>query len=92
MITLQIIQIVYIVIAILITLASLATMFGGRSGGEFGGYGGSGFMGMFTGGGFIGGLVMLIIGNIGWRIWCELVIVFFRINKTLNNIEINGKI
>lgn len=89
MITLQIIQIVYIVIAILISLASLATMFGGRSG-DLGSYGGP--MTMFTGGGFVGGLIMLIIGNIGWRIWCELVIVFFRINKTLNNIEINGKI
>jgi hypothetical protein len=91
MITLQIIQIVYIVIAILITLGSLATMFGGSRGGDYGGYSG-GLMSMLTGGGFIGGLILLICGNIGWRMWCELIIVFFRINKTLNNIEINGKI
>ncbi|HVS97128.1 MAG TPA: DUF4282 domain-containing protein [Puia sp.] len=90
LITLQIIQIVYIVIAVLITLASLATMFGGSRSGDFGG--GYGPMSMFTGGGFIGGLIMLICGNIGWRMWCELIIVFFRINKTLNNIEVNGKI
>ena len=92
MITLQIIQIVYIVVAILITLMALAAMFGGHSGdlGGYGGYGGP--MSMLTGGGFIGGLIFLVVGNVGWRMWCELIIVFFRINKTLNNIEINGKI
>jgi hypothetical protein len=87
MITLQIIQIVYVVIAILITIGALFTMFGGHS--DYGG--GYGPMSMF-GGGFIGGLVMLVVGNIGWRMWCELIIVFFRINKTLNNIEANGRV
>jgi hypothetical protein len=93
MITLQIIQIVYIVIAILITLGALAMMFGGsRGGGEFGGFGNPGVLGLFTGGGFFAGLIFLVVGNIGWRMWCELIIVFFRMNKTLNNIEINSKI
>ena len=96
MITLQIIQIVYGVVAVLITLASLATMFGGHSHdsgfGEFGGGGGFSFFSMLGGGGFFGGLIMLIVGNVGWRIWCELIIIFFRINKTLNNIEINTKV
>ena len=96
MITLQIIQIVYAVVAVLITLASLATMFsGGRSRGgfdEFGGGGGFSPFSMLGGGGFLGGLIMLIVGNVAWRIWCELIIIFFRINKTLNNIEINTKI
>ena len=94
MITLQIIQIVYAVVAILITLASLAAMFGGHSSGGFGEYGGGGLspLGLLSGGGFFGGLIMLIVGNVGWRIWCELIIIFFRINKTLNNIEINTKV
>jgi len=90
MITLQIIQIVYIVVAILITIMALAAMFGGGRGGDFSGP--IGPMSMLTGGGFIGGLIFLVVGNVAWRMWCELIIVFFRINKTLNNIEINGKI
>ena len=96
MITLQIIQIVYAVVAVLITLASLATMFGGghsRGGFEdFGGGGGFSPFSLLGGGGFLGGLIMLIVGNVAWRIWCELIIIFFRINKTLNNIEVNTKI
>ena len=32
---------------------------------------------------FIGGLVMLIVGPLMWRVWCELVIVIFRINNHL---------
>ncbi|MBN8854192.1 MAG: DUF4282 domain-containing protein [Sphingobacteriales bacterium] len=94
MITLQIIQIVYVVVAILITLASLATMFGGRSHEGIGEYGGGGLspFSLLGGGGFFGGLIMLIVGNVAWRIWCELIIIFFRINKTLNNIEINTKV
>src|ERR1700722_6550008 len=79
MITLQVIQIVYVVVAILITLGALLTMFGGGSY-----YGPMAYLG---GGGVVGGLIMLVVGNIGWRIWCELVIVFFRINRSLSNIE-----
>ena len=88
MITLQIIQIVYVVIAILITIGALFTMFGGHSSDYGGGYGPMSMLG----GGFFGGLVFLVVGNIAWRMWCELIIVFFRINKTLNNIEANGRI
>ena len=93
MITLQIIQIVYVVIAILITLGGLATMFGGGGRSDFGGgFGGPSPLGMLAGGGFFGGLIILVVGNIGWRMWCELIIVFFRMNKTLNNIETGQKI
>ncbi|HVW62768.1 MAG TPA: DUF4282 domain-containing protein [Puia sp.] len=94
MITLQIIQIVYAVVAVLITLASFATMFGGSRSRGFDELGGGGFspFSLLGGGGFIGGLIMLVVGNVAWRIWCELIIIFFRINKTLNNIEINTKI
>ncbi len=84
MITLQIIQIIYIVMAILITLAALVSIFSG------GGYYGFGPMAML-GGGPVGGLIMLVVGNVFLRVWCEIIIVFFRINKTLNNIENNTK-
>ena len=42
---------------------------------------------MFSIIGFLPGLLLLTAGNIFWRIWCELIIVFFRINKTLSNID-----
>ena len=47
---------------------------------------------MFTFGGLLGffiGLLIIAVGNVFWRVWCELIIIFFRINKTLNNIEAN---
>jgi hypothetical protein len=79
MITLQVIQIVYVIVAILITLGALLSMFGGGSY-----YGPMAYLG---GGGVLGGLIMLVMGNIIWRMWCELIIVFFRINKSISNIE-----
>lgn len=83
MITLKIIQIMYAVVAVIITIGGLATMFsGGRSSG-YGGYGPTSFIP----GGFMGGLLIIIFGNVLWRVWCELIIVFFRINKSLNNID-----
>lgn len=85
MITLKIIQIMYVVIAVIITIAGLVTMFSG--GGSRGGYGGYGGYGSLMPGGFFGGLLIIIFGNVIWRIWCELIIVFFRINKSLNNID-----
>lgn len=84
MITLNVIQILYVVIAVIITFSGLGMMFaGGRSSG-FGGYGG---YGSIMPGGFMGGLFIIIFGNLVWRIWCELIIVFFRMNKSLNNID-----
>jgi NADH:ubiquinone oxidoreductase subunit 6 (subunit J) len=84
MITLQIIQIIYIVGAIFITIAALMMMF---SRGDSGYPGGP--MAFFGGGGFFSGLIFLVVGNVALRVWCEIIIVFFRINKTLNNIETN---
>lgn len=83
MITLKVIQIMYVIIAALITIGGLVTMFSGGSSRGYGGYGSSSFMP----GGFMGGLLIIIFGNILWRIWCELIIVFFRINKSLSNID-----
>ena len=85
MITLKVIQIMYVVIAVIITIAGLVTMFsGGSNRGDYGGYGG---FGSLMPGGFFGGLLLIIFGNVVWRIWCELIIGFFRINKSLNNID-----
>lgn len=75
MIALQILQIIYILVAIGISIWGLKLLFFG--GDDFGGLG------------RIGGFLLISFGNIFWRLWCELVIVMFRINKTLNNIELN---
>jgi len=44
---------------------------------------------MFAGqaGGFLKGLVVLVLGTLMWRIWCELVIVFFSMNDSLREIR-----
>ncbi|HMH34251.1 MAG TPA: DUF4282 domain-containing protein [Puia sp.] len=83
MIALKIIQILYVVVAILITLFALVTMFKG-GGGDYG-------YGSVMPGGFLSGLFILIFGNLGWRIYCELMIVLFRMNKSLTEIEHNTK-
>jgi hypothetical protein len=80
MITLTIMQILYGVGAALITLFGLISMF--RSNSEYGSY---------LPGGFFAGLLIIIIGNVFWRVWCEIIIVLFRINKTLTNIDANTK-
>jgi hypothetical protein len=77
MISLKIIQILYAIVAVLMTLWSLKLLFLG--GDDFDGFG------------RISGLLLLIFGNVFWRVWCELIIVMFRINKTLNNIDDNTK-
>jgi hypothetical protein len=77
MIALQILQILYVLVAISITLWGLSLLFMGGDG--LGGFG------------RISGFLVVIFGNIFWRIWCELLIVMFRINKTLNNIDDNTK-
>ena len=38
---------------------------------------------------FFGGLLFLVIGPVGVRIYCELLILFFRMNETLTEIK-NG--
>ncbi|MCL1078263.1 DUF4282 domain-containing protein [Parashewanella spongiae] len=48
----------------------------------------SGLTTMFSsfGGGFISGLGIIIFGVIGARIWCELLIVLFKIHENLQKI------
>ncbi|HEY5369569.1 MAG TPA: DUF4282 domain-containing protein [Hanamia sp.] len=80
MITLQVIQVVYAIVAGLITLGGIIVLFSGSNG----------LSGEIPGGGFTV-FLFIIFGNLIWRIWCELTIVFFRINSTLNNIDANTK-
>jgi hypothetical protein len=77
MITLGVIQIVYILVAAILTLVCLFALFGG-------GY----FVELVPGGRF-GIFMFLIFGNVLWRIQCELIIIFFRINNTLSKIDDN---
>lgn len=78
MITLQVIQIVYIIVACLITLGGLIMLFSGE-----------GSPSNFFPGGAISGLFLILFGNLMWRMWCELIIVFFRMNNTLSDINKN---
>lgn len=80
MITLQVIRIVYAIVAVMITLLGFATLFSAQ-----------GTLHLLKPGGAFTGFVILVLGNILWRIWCELIIVFFRINSTLNNVDENTK-
>jgi hypothetical protein len=82
MITLKIIQIVYTVVALIITIGSIFLIFKSD---DRRGYYDSGPSPVVI------GLSLLIFGNIVWRIWCELMIVIFRINKSLESINENTK-
>ena len=48
----------------------------------------SGLSSMFSGygGGFLAGIMILIGGAIGARIWCELLIVLFKIHENLRKL------
>ncbi|HUH37631.1 MAG TPA: DUF4282 domain-containing protein [Spongiibacteraceae bacterium] len=55
-------------------------VFGGL-GSMFGGYEG------FTFGGFLMGIVYIVAGAVGARIWCELLIVLFKMNEALQDLR-----
>jgi hypothetical protein len=52
-----------------------------------------GLFGLFSGGfmGFIGGLLTIILGPIVLRVYCEIIIVFFRVLDALHEITANTK-
>ena len=77
MITPTIIQILFWVGVAGTVIAALVTMAM-----SFGSYGGGAVS-------FLGGLVMLVLGPVFVRIYCELLILFFRMNETLTEIK-NG--
>ena len=78
MIALQILQLIYIIVAVCISIWGLKLLLLGGDD-------------VFGGLGRIGGFLLITFGNIFWRLWCELIIVMFRINKTLNSIDDNTK-
>lgn len=75
MITPVIIQIIFWIGVAFCVISGLFTMFLGSR------YGGAG--------GFFTGLLILILGPVVVRIYCELLIVFFRMNETLTEIKNN---
>ena len=77
MITPAIIQVLFWVLTGLTVLGGLITM--GASFTRFGGGAGT----------FFGGLLTLVLGPIAVRIYCEILILFFRMNETLTEIK-NG--
>ncbi len=74
MITPVIIQILFWVGVVVVVLAGVANIVGG--------------MGTRFGGGtmILGGLFMILVGPFLVRIYCELLILFFRMNETLTDI------
>jgi hypothetical protein len=73
MLTPKIITIVYWLLLLAVIVGGLGSMFGG--------YGG------FTLGKFFMGLLYVVGGAIGARIWCELLIVLFKMNEALQELR-----
>jgi hypothetical protein len=73
MITPKIITFIYWLLLLVDVGYSLSTMFSGYEG--------------FTFTKFIMGLVYMVIGAVAIRIWCELMIVIFKINENLSNLN-----
>lgn len=46
-----------------------------------------GALGMMFNGNFLGGLIALPMGAVGVRLWCELMIVLFKINENIQKIS-----
>jgi hypothetical protein len=73
MLTPKIITIVYWLLLLAVLIGGIGSMFGGYNG--------------FTFGRFIMGLLYLLGGAIAARIWCELLIVLFKMNEALQEIR-----
>ncbi|WP_185265967.1 DUF4282 domain-containing protein [Halopseudomonas xiamenensis] len=72
MLTPKIITVVYWLLLVGVVFAGLGSMYTG-----FGG---------FSFGSFIRGLFYIVIGAVGARIWCELMIVLFKIHENLQKL------
>jgi hypothetical protein len=86
-ITPGVIMVVYILGALAITLFSMVMMFGGLAmpSSPMGGY----YYGEYRSGAglILFGVVMLLFGNIFWRIFCEYIIVIFRIHARIMSLD-----
>ena len=72
MITPKIITFIYWFLLLLVTGYGLKTMFGGYE---------------FTFSNFMMGIVYILFGAVLVRVWCELMIVIFKINDNLQNLK-----
>ncbi|MGP4845987.1 DUF4282 domain-containing protein [Marinobacter sp. 1Y8] len=73
MLTPKIITLVYWLLIVASVVGGVISMFAGYSG--------------FTFGSFLMGLLYIVGGVIGARIWCELLIVMFKMNEALQDIR-----
>ena len=73
MITPKIITLIYWILLIAAVVTGIGSMFYG-----FGG---------FTFGRFLLGIIYIVLGALGARIWCELLIVLFKMNEALQDIR-----
>ena len=73
MITPKIITFIYWLLLLSAVVSGLSFMFGGYS--------------WMTFGSFIGGLLIVAGGALGARVWCELLIVLFKINSNLQKLS-----
>lgn len=74
MLTPKIITVVYWLMLVGVVISGLGIIFA-----SFGAYSGGGMM-------FLGGLATIVFGAIGVRIWCELLIVLFKINDNIRRL------
>ncbi|HCO12150.1 MAG TPA: hypothetical protein DIT19_02865 [Desulfonauticus sp.] len=68
----KLITIIYWILLVLVVIGGIGSMFAG--------YGG------FTFGKFLMGLLTIVLGAVGVRIWCELIIVIFKIYENTKKI------
>jgi len=71
---------IYIIGAILITLGSFAMIIAGALNPYM-------YVDSMGVGGILGGLALLTLGNLGWRLICEAIIIIFSIHETLVSID-----
>ncbi|MFT6143351.1 MAG: hypothetical protein ACJAZO_002770 [Myxococcota bacterium] len=95
MITPKIIQIIFVVGTFLLVLAGVSvavmSMLTGLGAGFGGGTGGAAAAGVFTAVvGLVGGLLYAVVGPLILRVYCEVLIIIFRINTTLNEMSATG--
>jgi len=79
MITPIIVKLLYVIGMIAITIEGFVTMFSRR--------GISYFRYYISGGGFWEGLLVIVVGNLIWRVVCEVIILLFSIHEILASIE-----
>jgi len=75
MITPVLVQGIYIIGAVLITIFGLVAMFGSTP----------------SSSGPLGGLLIIVFGNLLWRVYMEIVMLFFRINDGIQRVERNTR-